>query len=30
VHYFRKVSGSAFWPGGIAYAGDWTAYPDKP
>jgi hypothetical protein len=30
VHYFRKVSGSAFWPGGIAYAGDWSAYPDKP
>ncbi len=30
VHYFRKISGTAFWPGGIAYAGDWSAYPDKP
>ena len=29
VHYFRKVSGSEFWPGGIAYAGDLSAYPDK-
>lgn len=29
VHYFKKVSGSEFWPGGIAYAGDWSAYPDK-
>lgn len=27
VHYFRKISGSAFWPGGIAYAGDLSAYP---
>ena len=29
VHYFRKVSGSEFWPGGVAYAGDWSVYPDK-
>jgi hypothetical protein len=29
VHYFRKVSGTAFWPGGIAYAGDLSAYPGK-
>ncbi|MGB8365259.1 MAG: hypothetical protein ACLQUZ_00845 [Rhizomicrobium sp.] len=29
VHYFRKVSGSRFWEGGIAYAGDLSAYPDK-
>lgn len=29
VHYFNKVSGSRFWPGGIAYAGDLSVYPDK-
>ncbi len=29
VHYFDKVSGNRFWPGGIAYAGDLGAYPDK-
>ena len=29
VHYFRKVSGNAFWPGGVAYAGDWSAYQGK-
>ena len=29
VHYYRKISGSQFWPGGIAYAGDWSAYPDR-
>jgi hypothetical protein len=29
VHYFRKVSGSAFWPGGVAYGGDWSAYPER-
>ena len=29
VHYFNKVSGDRFWPGGIAYAGDLSAYPDK-
>jgi hypothetical protein len=27
VHYFRKISGTAFWPGGVAYAGDLAAYP---
>ena len=27
VHYFRKISGTEFWPGGIAYAGDLSAYP---
>lgn len=29
VHYFRKVSGKQFWRGGIAYAGDLSAYPGK-
>lgn len=29
VHYFKKVSGKAFWPGGIAYAGDLSAYENK-
>jgi len=29
VHYFRKISGAQFWDGGIAYAGDWAAYPDR-
>lgn len=29
VHYFSKISGSEFWPGGIAYAGDLSVYPDK-
>ncbi|HEY8385288.1 MAG TPA: hypothetical protein VIK82_03615 [Porticoccaceae bacterium] len=29
VHYFRKVSGTRFWPGGIAYAGDISVYPGK-
>lgn len=28
VHYFKKVSGTEFWPGGIAYAGDLSVYPD--
>lgn len=27
VHYFGKVSGPAFWPGGIAYDGDLSVYP---
>lgn len=27
VHYFRKISGTCFWPGGIAYAGDLSVYP---
>jgi hypothetical protein len=26
VHYFRKVSGSEFWEGGIAYDGDISVY----
>lgn len=29
VHYFDKISGDTFWPGGIAYAGDLSVYPDK-
>ncbi len=29
VHYFHKVSGEQFWPGGIAYAGDLSLYRDK-
>lgn len=29
VHYFRKISGHQFWPGGIAYAGDLAAYPGR-
>ena len=29
VHYFSKVSGNRFWPGGIAYAGDLSVYADK-
>jgi hypothetical protein len=29
VHYFTKISGTRFWPGGIAYAGDLSVYPDK-
>ncbi|HKX78306.1 MAG TPA: hypothetical protein VJM34_07295 [Novosphingobium sp.] len=29
VHYFRKISGTEFWPGGIAYAGDMSVYPDR-
>lgn len=29
VHYFRKVSGTRLWPGGIAYAGDLSVYPDR-
>jgi hypothetical protein len=27
VHYFRKISGGSFWPGGIAYDGDLSVYP---
>lgn len=26
VHYFRKLSGDRFWPGGVAYAGDMSPY----
>ncbi|HMK87997.1 MAG TPA: hypothetical protein VK437_18670 [Steroidobacteraceae bacterium] len=29
VHYFRKISGTSFWRGGIAYAGDLSVYPGK-
>lgn len=29
VHYFDKVSGTRFWPGGIAYGGDLSVYPDR-
>jgi hypothetical protein len=29
VHYFRKVSGTKFWNGGIAYGGDLSVYPGK-
>jgi len=29
VHYFIKISGNRFWPGGVAYAGDLSVYPDK-
>lgn len=29
VHYFRKISGSVFWPGGVAYDGDLSAYPGR-
>jgi len=29
VHYYRKINGNTFWPGGIAYAGDWSAYPER-
>lgn len=28
VHYFRKASGINFWPGGVAYAGDLSVYPE--
>jgi hypothetical protein len=27
VHYFSKISGTKFWPGGIAYDGDLSVYP---
>jgi hypothetical protein len=29
VHYFRKISGTRFWKGGIAYAGDLSVYATK-
>lgn len=29
VHYFKKCSGTRFWNGGIAYAGDLSVYPGK-
>ena len=28
VHYFKKVSGDRFWPGGVAYGGDLSVYPE--
>jgi hypothetical protein len=27
VHYFKKISGTRFWQGGVAYAGDLSVYP---
>ena len=27
VHFFRRISGTEFWDGGIAYAGDLSVYP---
>ncbi len=27
VHYFSKVSGTEYWPGGVAYDGDLSVYP---
>jgi hypothetical protein len=29
AHYFRKISGTKFWPGGIAYGGDLSVYSGK-
>ncbi len=29
VHYFKKVSGTHFWNGGVAYAGDLSVYSGK-
>lgn len=29
VHYFKKISGDKFWPGGIAYGGDLSVYDDN-
>jgi len=29
VHYFKKISGNSFWPGGIAYGGDLSVYENK-
>jgi len=29
VHDFNKISGSRFWPGGIAYAGDLSVYEES-
>lgn len=28
VHYFKKISGTEFWSGGIAYPGDLSMYPE--
>jgi hypothetical protein len=29
VHYFKTISGTRFWSGGIAYGGDLSVYPGK-
>ena len=29
VHYFNKISGDKFWPGGVAYAGDLSVYSEN-
>ncbi len=29
VHYFNKISGNRFWPGGVAYGGDLSVYAGK-
>jgi hypothetical protein len=29
VHYFRKISGAEFWPGGVAYDSDLSVYPAR-
>ena len=29
VHYFNKISGTRFWPGGVAYGGDLSVYGEK-
>jgi len=29
VHYFKKISGNSFWPGGVAYGGDLSVYENK-
>ena len=29
VHFFRKISGTEFWNGGIAYPGDLSNYPEN-
>ena len=29
VHFFHKISGSAFWDDGIAYDGDLSVYPEN-
>lgn len=28
VHYFKKINGKRVWPGGVAYAGDLSVYPE--
>jgi hypothetical protein len=29
VHYFNKISGTRFWPGGVAYGGDLSVYNEQ-